>query len=268
MNPDWHTQDLFNAIARGDNPSWDVKVQVLDPVDAEKFRWNIFDITKVWPHDEVPLRPVGRMTLNRNPENYFAEIEQIAFSPAHLVPGIEPSADPMLQARLFSYSDTQRHRLGVNYQQIPVNRPLHPYAPFQRDGPAAINGNYGADANYPSPLKPNVYKSVDVNLAHEEWVGKSTYDLQEVTDEDFVQAKGLWDLLGKTEGQQGNFVHNVAVHLFGAVQEVRKRTYAMFARVDAELGRRIEEETEKKVTDVEKRGQKDEVLAKLAARLS
>ena len=129
-NPDWHTEDLSNAIARGDFPSWTMYVQVLDPADAERFRWNIFDVTKVWPHSDVPLRQVGKLTLNRNPANYFAEIEQIAFSPAHLVPGIEPSADPMLQARLFSYSDSQRHRLGVNYQQIPVNQPLHVYAPY------------------------------------------------------------------------------------------------------------------------------------------
>jgi catalase len=128
-NPDWHTEDLFHAIDRGDFPSWTMYVQVLTPTEAEHFRWNILDVTKVWPHSEVPLRQVGKLTLNRNPTNYFAEIEQAAFSPAHLVPGIEPSADPMLQARLFSYSDTQRHRLGVNYQQIPVNQPLHVHAP-------------------------------------------------------------------------------------------------------------------------------------------
>jgi catalase len=126
-NPDWHTEDLFNAIERGEHPSWTLYVQVLDPADAEKFRWNIFDVTKIWPHGEVPLRPVGKLTLNRNPDNYFAEIEQIAFAPSHLVPGIEPTVDPMLQARLFSYVDSQRHRLGVNYQQIPVNRPLHAF---------------------------------------------------------------------------------------------------------------------------------------------
>jgi catalase len=128
-NPDHATQDLSEAIDRGDFPSWTLFVQVLDPKDAERFRWNIFDVTKVWPHSDVPLRPVGKMTLDRNPDNYFAEIEQLAFSPSHLVPGIEASADPMLQARLFSYSDSQRHRLGVNYQQIPVNKPLHAYSP-------------------------------------------------------------------------------------------------------------------------------------------
>lgn len=128
VNPDFSNEDLFNAIERGDYPSWTLDVQVMDPKEAEHYRWNIFDVTKVWPHSDFPLRSVGRFTLNRNPENHFAEIEQIAFSPAHLVPGIEPTADLMLQARLFSYSDSQRHRLGVNYQHIPVNAPLHPGA--------------------------------------------------------------------------------------------------------------------------------------------
>jgi catalase len=208
------------------------------------------------------------MTLNRNPQNYFAEIEQMAVAPSHLVPGIEPTADPMLQARLFSYNDSQRHRLGVNYQQLPVNAPLHPYAPFQRDGPGAVNGNYGSDPGYPSPLRPNEYTPVDVHIGHEEWVGRATYDLQEVTDEDFVQAKGLWDVLGRTPGQQQNLVHNVAVHLFGAVPEVRRRTYGMFSRVDGDLGRRIEEATEEQVIAVKRMGEKDDKLNELAARLA
>jgi catalase len=245
-----------------------MKIQVLDPKDAEKFRWNIFDVTKIWPHKEIPLRSVGRLTLNRNPQNYFAEIEQMAVAPSHLVPGIEPSADPMLQARLFSYNDSQRHRLGVNFNQLPVNAPLHMYTPFQRDGSATINGNYGNDPNYPSSLNPNEYKPVDVNSNHEEWVGTATYNLQEVTDEDFVQAKWLWEVLGKTPGQQENFVHNVAVHLFAAVSEVRERTYDMFARVDENLGMRIREETERKVVDIQKRGEKDELLARLSAQLN
>lgn len=251
-NPDHATQDLFDAIERGDYPTWTLYVQVLDPKQAENFRWNVLDITKVWPHSEVPLRPVGKMTLNRNPENYFAEIEQVAFSPSHLVPGIEPSADPMLQARLFSYPDTQRHRLGVNYQQIPVNQPLHAYAPFQRDGFMAVGAhtNYGAAPNYPSPLHPNTYKPVDAvleaaNSQHETWVGKAVHNLQPVTDEDYVQANALWEVLGRTKNQQEHLVHNVSVHLFAAVKEVRERTYGMFERVNKDLGARIRSETEK-----------------------
>ncbi|KAL1869173.1 hypothetical protein VTK73DRAFT_3342 [Phialemonium thermophilum] len=248
-NPDWNTQDLFEAIQRGEYPSWTVYVQVLTPEQAEKFRWNIFDLTKVWPHGDVPLRPVGKFTLNRNVENYFAEIEQVAFSPSHMVPGVEPSADPVLQSRLFSYPDTQRHRLGVNYQQIPVNAPLKAFNPFQRDGFMAVNGNYGANPAYPSSYRKLTFPSVSPAAAHERWVGgRVTNDLfSEVTDEDFVQANGLWEVLGRQPGQQDNFVHNVAVHLCGAHVDTRERTYQMFTRVNATLGARIREETEKNV---------------------
>jgi catalase len=106
---------------RGSRPS----VQVMTYDDAERYRFNPFDVTKVWPHTDFPLIEVGRMVLNRNPQNYFAEVEQVAFAPSHMVPGIEPSPDKMLQGRLFSYADTHRHRLGANYQQIPINRPYN-----------------------------------------------------------------------------------------------------------------------------------------------
>ncbi|RAL67537.1 hypothetical protein DID88_008292 [Monilinia fructigena] len=224
-NPDWHTQDLFDAIDKGDYPSWSVFVQVLSPEQAEKFRWNIFDLTKVWPQGEVPLRPFAKLTLNKNVENYFAEIEQVAFSPSHLVPGVEPSADPVLQSRLFSYPDTHRHRLGVNYQQIPVNAPLRAFNPYHRDGAMAVNGNYGANPNYPSSYRKLTHKPVG--------------------PEDYVQAKGLWDVLGKQDGQQANFIGNVSGHLSAAKEDTRKRTYEMFSRVDKDLGAKIEEATEK-----------------------
>jgi catalase len=155
----------------------------------------------------------------------------------------------MLQARLFSYSDSQRHRLGVNYQQIPVNRPLNVYAPWQRDGPAAINGNYGSAPNFASsttPQQPIQYSPADSNIVHENWIGMSTRNLWEVTDEDFVQPRALWNVLGTQEGQQDNFVYNVSTHLCGAVEDVRRRTYDMFSRIDEGLGKRIEEDTEKR----------------------
>jgi len=249
-NPDWHTQDLFESIQRGEFPSWTVYVQVLSPEQAEKFRWNVFDLTKVWPQGEVPLRRIGKLTLNKNVENYFAEIEQVAFSPSHMVPGVEPSADPVLQSRLFSYPDTHRHRLGVNYQQIPVNAPLNAFNPFQRDGAMAVNGNYGANPNYPSTYRPLTYKPVNPSTAHEEWTGKATNALfAEVGPDDYVQANGLWGVLGRTPGQQDNFVHNVAVHLSGAHTGTRERTYEMFSKVNETLGARIREETEKLASD-------------------
>jgi catalase len=189
----------------------------------------------------------------------------MAVSPSHLVPGIEPSADPMLQARLFSYNDSQRHRLGANFNQIAVNAPLHPYTPWQRDGPFAVNGNYGSDPNYPSPLRPIKYKPVDEHQQHEQWVGQAinSQNLNEITDEDFVQATGLWEVLGKQEGQQNNFITNVSTHLCGADPRVRRRTYDMFARVNQSLGARLEDTTEKLATAKE---EKDEIIAGLSSR--
>ncbi|KAK2050654.1 catalase [Colletotrichum somersetense] len=246
-NPDWHTQDLFEAIERGEHPSWTVYVQTLTPEQAEKFKWNVFDLTKVWPQSEVPLRPFGKLTLNKNPENYFAEIEQAAFAPSHLVPGVEPTADPVLQSRLFSYPDTHRHRLGVNYQQIPVNKPLNAFNPFQRDGAMAVNGNYGANPNYASSFRPLDYKPVKaVNTPHEKWAGEVVTDLfGPVKPEDYEQALGLWRVLGRQPGQQENFVSNVSGALADARADVRARTYEMFSRVTPELGAAIEKATEK-----------------------
>ncbi|KKA29778.1 hypothetical protein TD95_005170 [Thielaviopsis punctulata] len=245
-NPDWHAQDLFESIKNGDYPSWTFYVQTLTPEQAEKFKWNIFDLTKVWPQKEVPLRRFGKMTLNRNPENYFAEIEQVAFSPAHMVPGVEASADPVLQSRLFSYNDTHRHRLGVNYQQIPVNKPLNVFTPWQRDGFMTVNGNYGANPNYPSSYRKVEYKNVKVVNSHEQWAGSVITDLfDETTEKDYEQANGLWEVLGKTKGQQENYVSNVAVHLCAAEKATRERTYDMFSRVNPKLGKLIKEATEK-----------------------
>ncbi|GAD98054.1 catalase, putative, partial [Paecilomyces variotii No. 5] len=148
-NPDYLVDDLFDAIEKGDYPVWNVYVQVMEPEQAESYKWNIFDMTKVWPHQDFPLRQIGRLTLNRNPRNYFTDIEQAAFSPSTMVPGWAPSADPMLQARMFAYPDAARYRLGVNYQHLPTNHARVPiYCPFQRDGFMNFTDNYGDDPNY------------------------------------------------------------------------------------------------------------------------
>ncbi|KAH7321326.1 catalase isozyme P [Stachybotrys elegans] len=246
-NPDWHTEDLFNSIKKGEYPSWTCYVQVLSPEQVEKFRWNIFDLTKVWPQKEVPLRRFGRFTLNKNPENYFSEIEQAAFSPSHLVPGVEPSADPVLQARLFSYPDTHRHRLGTNYQQIPVNKPLNAFNPFQRDGAMTVTDNYGSLPHYPSTSEPNLYTTVKPTQAKETWHGAAEVVALPVTDEDYVQPRALWGVLGRTPGQQEHLVSNIAGHLCGADKRIREATYGMFTRVHQDLGARLRQETEAKV---------------------
>ncbi|KAH8602104.1 catalase [Bisporella sp. PMI_857] len=241
-DPDHHVRDLFEAIEREEYPTWTAYLQIMDPKSAETYRWNIFDMTKVWPHKDYPLIPFGRMTLNRNPQNYFADIEQAAFSPSTMVPGISPSADPILQARMFAYPDAARYRLGANYQQLPTNLPLSPvYSPYQRDGASVYRGNYGPDPNYVrSSLRPMHFVERDESRKHDEWVGSVTAFSSEVSDEDFVQARGLWEVLGRQEGQQDSFVRNLATHLRGAIPEVQVETIKMFARVNEELARLLD----------------------------
>ena len=145
---DSSTRDLFDAIERGAYPRWKLCVQVMTQEEARHTAFNPFDLTKVWPHGDFPLIEVGEMELNRNPDNYFADVEQAAFNPAHVVPGIGFSPDKMLQGRLFAYGDAQRYRLGVNHMQIPVNRPRCPYHSFHKDGRMRTDGNNGAAINY------------------------------------------------------------------------------------------------------------------------
>ncbi|RKE57281.1 catalase [Sphingobacterium detergens] len=143
-----HQRDLMDNINNGNFPKWTLYVQIMNEEDAYSYHINPFDLTKVWPHGDYPLIPVGELELNRNPENYFAEVEQAAFNPAAIVPGIGFSPDKMLQGRLFSYGDTQRYRLGTNHHQIPVNEPKCPYHSYHRDGPMRVDGNYGDTIAY------------------------------------------------------------------------------------------------------------------------
>lgn len=145
---DSSTRDLFDAIERGAYPRWKLCIQVMTQEQARHTAFNPFDLTKVWPHGDFPLIEVGEMELNRNPDNYFADVEQAAFNPAHVVPGIGFSPDKMLQGRLFAYGDAQRYRLGVNHMQIPINRPRCPYHSFHKDGRMRTDGNNGAAINY------------------------------------------------------------------------------------------------------------------------
>lgn len=148
-----HQRDLFESIEKGDFPKWTLYVQVMPEHEAETYHVNPFDLTKVWPHGDYPLIEVGQVELNKNAENYFADVEQAAFNPANVVPGIGFSPDRMLQGRLFSYGDAQRYRLGVNNYQIPVNKPRCPYHSFHRDGAMRVDGNFGATKHY----EPNSY---------------------------------------------------------------------------------------------------------------
>jgi catalase len=235
QNPDYGIQDLFEAIERGEYPAWTAYIQIMTPEQAEKFRYNILDLTKIWPHAEFPLRPFGKLVLTENPQNYFAEIEQAAFAPAHLVPGVEPSADPVLQSRLFSYPDTQRHRLGVNYQQLPVNAPLHAPANFQRDGWGTFISQ-GNRPNYQSSIQPLSYMKprYDINQ-HERFIASAIYDLSEINELDFEQPRALWNRVFD-DGAKARFVSNVAGHLGGVKSEaVIQRQLSVFAAVDQGL---------------------------------
>ncbi|MBT7086475.1 MAG: catalase [Desulfobacterales bacterium] len=153
-NRESHQLDLFESIEKSVYPKWDMKIQLMSEKDAAKCHFNPFDLTKVWPHGDYPLIDVGVMELNKNPENYFAEVEQAAFNPANIVPGIGFSPDKMLQGRLFSYGDAQRYRLGVNHHLIPVNQARCPVHGYSRDGAMRVDGNYGSTIGY----EPNSYE--------------------------------------------------------------------------------------------------------------
>ncbi|RDA85664.1 hypothetical protein CP532_4649 [Ophiocordyceps camponoti-leonardi (nom. inval.)] len=240
--PDYHVKDLFNAIEKGDFPSWSVYVQVMKPEEVAKAPVDIFDDTVTWPHEQYPLRLVGRMTLNKNPSNYFQDIEQACFSPSNMVPGIGPSADPVLQARMFSYPDAHRYRVGPNYFQLPPNRPINKvYAPYVRDGPGTMNGNYGADPDYvQSELRPVTQSKRVAMPTHELYSGHVGSFETSLTDKDFVQPRELWKIIcGEPKGQE-QFLHNIMPTLQGVPEKMKKQVVEYFGRVDGSLGQLIE----------------------------
>lgn len=163
-DPDQAQRDLIQSIDKGDFPRWKLKVQIMPEAEAKTYRWNPFDLTKVWPHADYPLIDVGVMELNENPDNYFAHVEQAAFAPAHVVDGIGYSPDKMLQGRLLSYPDAHRHRLGVNYEQIPVNRCPFAVNNYHRDGAMRVDGNGGSHPNY----FPNSFGNITPDPAYKE----------------------------------------------------------------------------------------------------
>jgi len=237
-DPDYAQRDLFNAIAEGDFPAYKMFVQVMSYEEAEKCKFNPFDLTKVWPHGDYPLIPVGRIVLNRNPKNYFAEVEQLAFSPAHLVPGIEPSPDKMLQGRLYSYSDTHRHRLGSNYLQIPVNCPFNTKVKnYQRDGPQVVDDNQAGAPNY----FPNSFQGPQDNVQNVENSVHISGDIQRYNtadDDNFSQVGLFWNNV-LSPAEQNRLVENIAGHLKDAQDFIQKRAVGNFAQADKEFGRRL-----------------------------
>ncbi|KAF5533354.1 catalase isozyme P [Fusarium napiforme] len=245
--PDYHIKDMYNSIERGDYPTWTMYLQVMDPKEAETYKWNIFDITKIWPHKDYPLIPVGKLVLNKNPDNHFHDIEQAAFSPSTLIPGIAPSADIMLHARMFSYPDAARYRVGPNYQQLPCNRPLDAYSPYQRDGPMRLDGNYGSDPDYVRSSFRKV-KSGPADVAHSEWVGRVQAYSSDVEDEDWEQPRNLWKIF-KDNGDDEVFLNNLSGHVNKALPEVQEATIRMWANVDEEISKRLGEKLKKLTGD-------------------
>lgn len=240
-DPDYATRDLFTAIDRRDFPSWSLFLQVMPAKEAASYRYNVLDITKVWPHKDYPLIPVGQLVLNRNPTNYFQEVEQIAFSPGHLVPGIEASEDKMLQGRLFSYPDTHRHRLGTNYDQIPVNVPrMCPLrAVHIRDGFMCVNGNYGAQPNYDPNSFPLAPKECPAAKPSQFAVsGLAGHHPQTHPNDDFEQAGVLYRRVMSPEDRKA-LVSNIAGHLKNARREIQERQVLLFARADPDYGRQV-----------------------------
>jgi len=238
-DPDHATRDLFDAIARGEHPSWTLEVQIMPHDEARDYRFDAFDLTKVWPHKDYPPIPIGKLVLNRNPENYFAEVEQAAFSPSSFVPGIGASPDKMLQARLFSYHDTHLHRLGANYHLIPVNYPKNmPETSYQRDGPMRTDKNGGGGPNY----WPNSFGGPGPDPAAREPPFEVTgmADRQEYThpNDDFVQAGALYrDVMTDTDRE--HLVGNIATHLKDAQERIQYRQCAIFYKANEDYGSRI-----------------------------
>jgi len=240
---DFHRGDLFNAIARGEHPSWTLSVQVMPYADAKNYRFNPFDLTKTWSHKDYPLIRVGTMTLNRNPENFFAQIEQAAFSPGNIVPGIGLSPDKMLLGRAFAYADAQRNRIGTNFHQLPVNRPKVPVNTYMFDGQMTYEHSGSAPVYAPNSGGRGW---ADGNAAPEEaWQGdgelvRSAYTLH-AEDDDFGQpgtlVREVFD-----DAQRSALVDQVAGSLLGGVRSpVLERALDYWKRVDADVGRRIED---------------------------
>jgi len=232
-----HQKDLLESIDRGEFPSWKLFIQVMPEADAAKMPYNPFDLTKVWYKKDYPLIEVGVMELNRNPDNYFAEVEQAAFNPANVVPGIGLSPDKMLQGRLFSYGDAQRYRLGVNHHQIPVNAPAPgcPFHSYHRDGQMRVDGNAGGTLAY----EPNSYGQWQEQPEHKEPPlaldgAAANWNFREDDDDYYTQPGLLFRLMD--EGQQKALFENTARAMGDAPDEIKKRHIGNCLKADPAYG--------------------------------
>jgi catalase len=234
-DPDWATRDLFDNIEQGNFPRWNVYVQIMPELEAEHYRWNPFDLTKVWSHKDYPLIEVGVMELNRNPQNYFVDIEQAAFAPSNVVPGIGHSPDKMLQARIFSYADAHRYRLGVNNEMLPPN---HARAAevrnYQRDGFMRFDNNGGTGPNY----EPNSFGGPTEDPAYVEPPLKISGDAARYNhrdgNDDYTQAGDLFRFM--TPDAQQRLIDNIVGTLKNVPQFIQERQLQHFYKADPAYG--------------------------------
>ncbi len=241
-DPDFHRADLWDAIARGEHPSWTLEMQVMAFEDAADYRFNPFDVTKVWPHEDYPAIPIGRLVLDKNPENYFAQVEQAAFEPSNLVPGIAASPDKMLQGRMFSYPDTHRYRIGPNYLQLPINQPRVDVATYNHDGPMTFtpaSDPVYAPNSYGGPsAQPEAADEIPFDVSGE--IVRSAYRAHR-DDDDFVQARALVrDVMNDED--RSHLVTNVANHALhgpGLDADVARRVEEYFTKIDTDLGKAV-----------------------------
>jgi len=237
-NPDYHAHQLFEAITRGEFPKWTHYHHIMPEVEAEAetYHWNPFDLTKVWPHADYPLIEVGVLELNRNPENYFADVEQAAFSPANVPPGISFSPCKMLQARLFAYADAHRYRLGANFERLPINCPHATKTNnYQRDGQMRFDDNGGPSPNY----EPNSFGGPTADPAYKEPPLKisgdaNRYEQKRGGDADYVQPGNLYRLMPPDE--QKRLAENIVRSLKNAPQEIQERMVGHFRKADPAYG--------------------------------
>jgi catalase len=244
QDPDFHIRDLYETIKQVDFPSWTVQVQLMPFAEAADYRFNPFDLTKVWPHSDYPPVNIGRITLDRNPENYFAEIEQAAFEPANMVPGIGASPDKMLQGRLLSYPDTHRYRIGTNYLQLPVNQPkaaaVHSY---NKDGsmrylnpgdPVYAPNSYGGPVADPALFADDTYEVTGEIM-------RTAYTKRR-DDDDFVQPRALYEK-AMTDSDRDHLITNITAHVkAGVLPETQPRVIEYWTNVSPDLGARVAKE--------------------------
>jgi catalase len=233
-DPDYAQRDLFEAIQNGNFPKWSVNIQIMPEADAETYHINPFDLTKVWPHGDYPLIEVGEMTLDRNPVNYFAEVEQAAFEPRNVVPGMGYSPDKMLQARLISYPDAHRYRLGVNYDSLPVNKPQCPYHTYHRDGAMRFDGNGGKSPNY----EPNSFGGPVEDAKYTErpkQVSGTVARHNHREDNDYYSQPGALFRLLTSDAQQ-RLIGNIVASMGSIPKHIQERQIQHFYKADPAYG--------------------------------